>query len=177
MKYGQKLPKKVEQKLDDYIERIKAIKWFKPAKDIKREDIDNQVNIVLKSFGVEASIEYRSIKREEDWEAAREAAREAAWSASWSAAWDAAREASWDAARGACDVLVSDIPSYQKKYNNGSFRNLIPLWEAGLYPCGVINGKFIVYVPEEEYAIPQLTGSISDNYAVVNGIKYKLILE
>lgn len=36
---------------------------------------------------------------------------------------------------------------YKKKYPSGNFINLIPLWEAGLYPVGVIDGKFVVYVP------------------------------
>ena len=168
-KYNQKLPKNVEKQLDDYIERIKAIQWFKVSPDIKREDVDTHVNVALKAFGVEASIEYRSLKTEEDWGAA------------WGAAQDAARDAAWYAARGAADVLVINIDDYKAKYPNGNFINLIPLWESGLYPCGVIDGKFVVYVPEKEHEIPQLTGSVaeiiatSENYAVVNGKRYKLV--
>lgn len=37
MKYNQELPKDVEKKLDDYIERIKAIKWFQPVENLKKE--------------------------------------------------------------------------------------------------------------------------------------------
>ena len=36
MKYNQKLPAEVEEKLDAYIERIKAIKWFQPKADLMR---------------------------------------------------------------------------------------------------------------------------------------------
>ncbi len=171
MKYNQKLPKKVEAQLDAYIERIKAIQWFKVSPQIKREDVDTQVNVALKAFGVEASIEYRSLKTEEDWDAALDAA------------WDAARGAALDAAWGAADVLALNLDDYKSKYPNGNFINLIPLWESGLYPCGVIDGKFVVYVPEKEREISQLTGSVSDvitaseNYAFVNGKRYKLVEE
>jgi len=219
MKYNQELPKNVEKQLDDYIERIEAIQWFKVSPDIKREDVDTQVNVALKAFGVEASIEYRSLKTVEDWDAARDVARDvardaawdaardaawdvardAAWDAAWGAAWgaasdaargaawDVARDAAWDAAwgaaRGASDVLALNLDDYKAKYPNGNFINLIPLWEAGLYPCGVIDGKFVVYVPEKEREISQLTGSVSEvitaseNYAVVNGKRYKLVEE
>lgn len=219
MKYNQELPKNVEKQLDDYIERIEAIQWFKVSPDIKREDVDTQVNVALKAFGVEASIEYRSLKTVEDWDAARDAAwgavRDAAWGAArdtaWDTAWDVARDAAWDTARdaacdaardvardaawgaawdaawgaawGASDVLALNLDDYKAKYPNGNFINLIPLWEAGLYPCGVIDGKFVVYVPEKEREISQLTGSVSEvitaseNYAVVNGKRYKLVEE
>ena len=225
MKYNQKLPAKVEKQLDKYIERIKAIQWFKVSPDIKREDVDNQVNFALEGFGVKASIEYRSLKSSEDWYAARyaaqdaardaswgaawdaargatrDAARDASWGAAWGAAWDSARDvacdaardaaqdaaqsaswgaawgAAWDASLGSCDVLALNTEKYKKKYPNGNFINLIPLWEEGLYPCGVIDGKFVVYVPEENQEIPQLTGEIpgSKNYAIVNGKKYILV--
>lgn len=123
-KYNQKLPKEVEKKLDVYIDRIKAIKWFKPEPNIDKEKINKEVNIALEAFGVKASIEYRSLKTPQDWDAAR------------------------DAARGAADVLALNLPEYKKKFPNGNFVLLIPLWEAGLYPVGVVEGKFIIYVPE-----------------------------
>ena len=191
MKYEQALPKEVEEQLDEYIERIKVIQWFKVYPNIVREDVDKKISFALKAFGIEASIEYRSLKEAKDWDAARdaawsaareaargaarEAAREAAWGAARYAAWDAAwgaasdaawdaargaaRYAAWDAARGSADVLAFNLDDYKKKYPNGAFINLIPIWEMGLYPCGVINGKFIVYVPEEKVGIPQLTGN------------------
>lgn len=120
-KYNQKLPKKVEKELDAYIERIKAIKWFKPSADLKKEDAEKQIDIALEAFGVKASFEWRSLKTEKDWDAA------------------------WDAAWGANEVLVKDIKEYKGKF---AFLSLIPLWEMGLYPIGVINGKFVIYLPE-----------------------------
>lgn len=131
MKYGQELPKNVEADLDAYIERIKNIQWFKPSKDIKSEDIDRQVNVVLEAFGVKASIEYRSIKNSNDldaawgsawgsaWGFAFDAARDAAWGSAWDSARDAARDAAWgaalDAARGSASVrsVVTKQSLYQ----------------------------------------------------------------
>lgn len=179
MKYKQELSPKIEKKLDDYIERIRVIKWFSPSPDLKREEIDRKVNFALETFGLKASIEYRSLKTDKDWDAARDAALDAARDATWGAArdvawdaardavldaardaaWDAARDVAWgaarDAARGADDLLVEDLENYKKKYPNGSFINLIPLWEAGLYPIGIVNGKFLVYVPPTKLEFPK----------------------
>ena len=160
-KYGQELPKEIEERLDAYIERIKAIKWFKPSKDFRREDAERQISVALKAFGVKASVEWRSLKTVSDWgaawDAARDAARGAAWDAAWDAARDAARDAAWDAAWGAArdaawgaaEILASDLKDFKEKYPNGAFLLLIPLWESGLFPCGVIDGKFVVYQPTE----------------------------
>jgi len=49
-KYIQELPQEIETRLDTYIERIKNINWFKPAKDISKEVIEKQVSLVLKAF-------------------------------------------------------------------------------------------------------------------------------
>lgn len=57
---------------------------------------------------------------------------------------DAANNAAW----GAADLLAQNIPSYKEKYPNGNFIHLIDLWEMGLYPVGVIDGKFVVYIPQ-----------------------------
>ena len=184
-KYGQKLPKKVEKKLDAYIERIKAIKWFKPSPDFKEEDARVLAEKVISSFGAAATVEFRGLKSPEDWDAARgaaldaargaaldaardaaldaawdaaldaardaalDAARDAARGAAWNAAWDAALDAARDAARGARDELANEIEIYKLKYPDGNFRNLISLYEMGLYPVGVVDGKFIIYVPKQ----------------------------
>ena len=87
--------------------------------------------------------------------AARDAARDAAWDVAWGAArgaawdvtWGAAKGAARDAARGTENILVMDLPAFKEKYPDGTFINLIPLWEKGLYPVGVVNGNFVVYVP------------------------------
>lgn len=168
MKYAQKLPKDVEKDLDAYIERIKSIKWFKPAKDLKRETVDTAVKAALSAFGVEASIEYRSLKTEADYSAALDAARDAALDA----AWGAARGAAWDAAWGAADILATHTDTYKLKT---PFVRLVDIWELGMYPCGVIDGKFVVYTPvdfeeekkEETDALPETL--------VINGKTYQAI--
>ncbi len=197
-KYNQKLPTEVEAQLDQYIERIKAIKWFRPSKDLKKADVETHLNLVLETFGVKASVEYRKLKIASDWDAAwgaardaawgaardaawgaargaardaardaargaardaawgaaRDAARDAAWGAARDAAWGAARDAAWGAAWGANDLLVQDLEDYKKKYPKGSFINLIPLWEIGLYPIGIVDGKFVIYIPPTDKEFP-----------------------
>jgi len=151
MKYRQKLPIKVEKQLDSYIERIKKIQWFKFDPNLEIPKVEKQIKLSLKAFGVEAKIEYRDLRTPGDWAAAwdgawaaaRDAARAAAWEAAWDGAWAAARDAAWAAA----DLLVLNLPNYKKKYPKGNFINLISLWEMGLYPVGIVNGIFIVYVP------------------------------
>ena len=119
-KYNQKLPKKVEKKLDDFLVRIKKIPWFSPSPDLKKSDIDKLVKVSLKAFGVKAGIEYRTLKTKDDWASAR------------------------DSARAITEILVEDLDVYE---GNKAFLSLIDIWEKGLYPIGVIGGKFIVYVP------------------------------
>lgn len=128
------LPTEVQEKLDEYIERIKAIQWFKPSKNLKKAEVERVVAVALKGFGVTAEVEYRSLSTPSSWDAA------------WGAAWDAA----W----GACEIIVSDLDTYTGKYPNGSFVNLIPLWEAGLYPIGIVEGKFLIYVPPSKLEFP-----------------------
>ena len=197
-KYGQELPAEVESKLDAYIERVKAIKWFKPSASIDKSAVKKQVSVVLKAFGVEASLEYRTLKTPQDWDAAwgaaRDAARDAAWGAArdaardadwgaardadWGAAWGAARDAAWDAARdaawgaardaawgaawgaawdaawGAADLLSQQTPTYKNK--SGTFLHLIPLYELGLWPLGVVDGKFVVAVTPCKLDFPEI---------------------
>jgi hypothetical protein len=179
-KYKQELPMEVEAALDAYIDRIKAIQWFKPSPDIKREKVDVAIKAAISAFGVEASIEYRHLNtvndwdaardaawgaaREAAWDAARDAARDAAWGAAreaaWGAAWDAARDAAreaawgaaWNAAWGAADVLATFTKTYKKET---PFVKLVDIWEMGLYPVGVVDGKFVVYVPPSKLEFPE----------------------
>ena len=146
-KYKQELPEHVEKALDAYIERIKAIKWFSPSPNITKQEVDTKVNLALAAFGVSASIEYRRLSTQQDWDAA--------WYAAWDAAWYAARDAAWDAARGAawgaCDQLALHTETYKK---DTPFLKLVDLWEMGLYPVGVVDGKFVVYVPPCKQEFP-----------------------
>jgi len=188
MKYKQELPDDVVKKLDAYVERIKAIKWFTPSADLKKEKVETAVKVSLKAFGVEAKIEFKQLKTTEDWDAAwdaardaardaawdaaRDAARDAAWDAARGAAWDAARDAAWgaawgaardaardaawgaawDAARGAAETLVEDLKEYKGKK---AFLSLEDIWEMGLYPIGVVDGVFIIYVPASKQEFPE----------------------
>ena len=141
MKYKQKLPKKVEAALDAYVERIKAIKWFRPDPSLKRAAVDTKVQAALKAFGVEASIEYRSLKTPADYDAA------------------------WDAAWGAADMLATFTDTYKK---DTPFVKLMDIWELGMYPVGVVGGKFVVYTPIDfESPAPENTLQV-----IINGIKY-----
>ena len=159
MYYNQKLPKEVEKKLDDYIVRIKKINWFKPAENIKKEDVENQVKLCCEAFKVKANPEFKYLKTPQDWgaawNAAWNAARDAAWDAAWNAARDAAWNATWDAVSGALDLLALNLEGYKKKYPKGNFINLIPFWEMGLYPVGIVNKKFIIYVSPRNLDFPK----------------------
>ena len=140
-----KLSPEVQDNLNVYLERIKKIKWFKPAEEISKKDVNQKVKFALDCFGIKAELEWKKLETVDDWCAA--------WDAAWYATWYAAREA----ARGACDIVVADIKTYKEKYPNGAFVNLIPLWELGLYPGGVINGKFVIYIPpHKEKKFPKL---------------------
>ena len=159
-----KLPQEVQDKLSAYMERIKAIKWFEPKDKIDEKEVEQKVKFALECFGVKAELEWKKLETPADWGAARDAA----WGAAWDAARDAARDAAWGAARGAargaawgaawgaCDIVASDLETYKSKYPNGAFVNLIPLWELGLYPVGVVGGKFIIYIPPCKTDFPEI---------------------
>ena len=52
------------------------------------------------------------------------------------------------------DVLALELKEYKEKYPNGNFINLIPLYEMGLYPVGLIDGKFVIYIPPTTQEFP-----------------------
>ena len=167
-----KLPQEVQDNLAKYLDRIKAIKWFQPAKEFDKKDAEQKVKFALDCFGVKAEIEWRKLEKVEDWNAAWDATWGAAWGAAWGAvwgaawgaAWDAARDAAWDAARdaardavwGAAEIIVMDLKDFTSKYPNGAFINLIPLWELGLYPVGIIDKKFVIYIPPYKQEFPEI---------------------
>lgn len=127
---GKPLPKKIQKRVNNFIDHLKDVPWFNPSSNLKKEDVEKQVNFTLKCFGVKAGIEYRQLKTGEDWDAAR----------------DAALNAARDAALDAEEILVSE--KIKDKYPNGAFQQLFKLWEMGLYPVGVLkNKKFVIFVP------------------------------
>ena len=197
-KYNQELPKEVEDKLDAFLERIKAIKWFQPQTEINKEEVEKEVNFYLSCFGFTAGIEYRELRTEKDWastwassrdssrdsawasalasaldsarasawawasdsawassrDSAWASARASAWDSSRDSAWDSSRDSAWDSSRAIENILVEDLPQFKEKYPNGTFKNIIPIWERGLYPVGIINGKFVIYVPPVKLEFP-----------------------
>lgn len=162
---GKPLPKDVQKRVNDFLERVKKVNWFNPSPDLKKKEVDRQVEFMLKCFGVEAEIEYRKLETEEDWVSVRGISVDSGWysvlcSATDSArasaldsslalasartsAWDSTRVATWVSASASAEVLVLDKIKY--KYPNGAFIQLFRLWEMGLCPCGVIDGKFVIY--------------------------------
>ena len=104
-------------RVNSFIENLKTIKWLKPDKNLKKEDIEKQINITLECFWVKAWIEYRELKTQEDYRSARDAARgvtrSVAWDAASRAAWDISRDdaamsAAWDAASSAAWDISRD---------------------------------------------------------------------
>ncbi len=64
-------------------------------------------------------------------------------------------QAKHDVSFALADLLALSSKDYEEKYPNGNFINILSVWEAGLYPIGMINGKFIVYVPAVNGEFPK----------------------
>ena len=90
--------------------------------------------------------------RDSAWASARDSARDSAWdsawASAWASAWDSARASARDSARASGLEVVKDLMK-QKGYNKNPFRELLRLWEMGLYPVGILKDKkfHIYYVP------------------------------
>ena len=125
---GKALPKKVQKRVNDFINHLPKVPWFNPSPDLKKEDVEKQVKFTLDCFGVKAKVKYGKLQKQEDWASARASA--------------------WDSAWASVEVLLKDNADFKKKYPNGAFKQLFKLWEMGLYPVGVLkNKKFVIYVP------------------------------
>jgi hypothetical protein len=57
--------------------------------------------------------------------------------------------AAWDAARVAAELSIIDTKEFKSKYPNWAFIQLFKLWEMWLYPIGVIEWNFIIYIPKK----------------------------
>lgn len=53
------------------------------------------------------------------------------------------------------DLLALNDDKYREKFPDGVFLNILSVWECGLYPIGMINGKFVVYVPSIDGEFPK----------------------
>lgn len=158
---GKKLPKKTQQEVNNFIDNLKNIPWFNPSDSLTKQEVDKQINFTLECFGIKASIEYKSLKISEDWASARASAWDSAWASArysarypaldsaWASAWASARASALDSAWASAEILIIENKDFKNKYPNGAFIQLFKLWEMGLYPCGVINGKFVIYSTKE----------------------------
>ena len=182
---GKPLPKKVQKRMDDFIESLKTYPWFKPSPNLKKEDVEKQVKFTLDCFGVKVEVEYRKLEKKEDWNSARDSARDSAWASAWVSVWNSARDSArdsaresawnsvwasarasvwaseWDSARAStrasAEILLEDNKEFKKIYPNGAFKQLLKLWKMGLYPVGVLkNKKFVIYVPPCKMEFPNL---------------------
>ena len=143
---GKELPKKVQKRVNDFINHLPKVNWFKPSPSLKKEDVEKQIKFTLECFGVKAGIEYRKLKTKEDWASARDSARASARDSARASAWASAMDSAW----ASVGILLEDNKDFKKKYPNGAFKQLFKLWEMGLYPVGILkNKKFVVYVPKD----------------------------
>ena len=136
---GKELPKKVQKRVNEFIDSLEKVSWFKPSPDLKKADVEKQAKFTLDCFGIKAKIEYRHLRTEKDWDSAR------------ASAWDSA----WDSAWASQEILLEDNKDFKEEYPNGAFKQLMKLWEMGLYPVGVLkNKKFVIYVPPCKMEFP-----------------------
>jgi len=144
---GKELPKKVQKRVNEFIDSLEKVSWFKPSPDLKKADVEKQAKFTLDCFGIKAKIEYRHLRTEKDWASARDSA----WDSARASAWDSA----WDSAWASQEILLEDNKDFKEEYPNGAFKQLMKLWEMGLYPVGVLkNKKFVIYVPPCKMEFP-----------------------
>jgi len=168
---GKKLPKEVQTRVNAFIDNLPKVNWFKPYPNLKKEDVEKQINFTLECFWVKAGIEYKTLSKQEDWasawasawdsarasawdsarasawDSARDSARASAWDSARASAWDSARASAWDSAWASQEILLEDNKDFKEKYPNWAFRQLFKLWEMWLYPVWVLKEtwKFTVY--------------------------------
>ena len=132
---------------DDVIKIIKEIdkiEWFKPQEPNKLK-IKLVVDSILKAFKIDFQVELQlnPLNKKEDWASVRDSA----WASAWDSAWDSARAS----ARASVFELVKDLMK-EKGYDKNPFKELLKLWEMGLYPVGILKDKkfHIYYVPKKK---------------------------
>jgi hypothetical protein len=47
---GNELPKKVQDRVNAFIDNLPNVPWFKPKPDLKKEDVEKQINFTLECF-------------------------------------------------------------------------------------------------------------------------------
>ena len=144
-----KLPKKTQDRVNKFIDWLKDVARFKPAKDLKKEEVEKQINFTLKCFWVKAEIEYKQLKNKEARDSVRDLARTSARDSARASARTSVRDSARTSARTSAEILLEDNKEFKKKYPNGAFKQLFKLREMWLYPVGILKdtGKFTVYIP------------------------------
>jgi len=92
------LPKKVQKRVNDFLEHLKEITWFRPKKDLKRSDVDKQTKLVLECFWIEAEVEYKKLETKEEWKLVYESTRDSDWDLVFDSVWDPTWDLVWDLA-------------------------------------------------------------------------------
>lgn len=169
---GKELPEAVQERVNNFIDWLKDVRWFAPQKGLKKSDIEKQAKFTLKCFWVEAEIEFRKLQKKEDWDSARDSTWDSTWDSAWdsardsawysasdsalSYAWSSCSDSAWDSAWAVKEILLSDNKQFSKKYPDWAFKQLFKLWEMWLYPVGVLkeNEKFVIYVPPYNTEFP-----------------------
>ena len=158
---GNPLPQEVQDRVNTFIDNLQKVPWFKPSKELKREEVEKQAKFTLECFWVKASIQYRILTSEKDWasarasawdsawDSARDSARASAWDSAWASARDSARDSAWDSAWASAEIFCIDNEDFRKKYPNWAFIQLFKLWEMWLYPVGILKDTktFVIYIP------------------------------
>ena len=172
---GKELPKKVQDRVNNFINNLSKINWFDPGENLKKSEVDKQAKFTMKCFWFEANIEYRKLETKEDRECAGTLIKSTAWNSArittsisswdsaitsaWASAWGSTCVSAWNSSLGsywdhgkvsgeACmEILLQDDKYFKEKYPNWAFRQLFKIWEMGLYPLWIIkeNNKFVIY--------------------------------
>src|SRR3990167_816005 len=143
--------KKDVLKLCRYIE---SIKWFKPQKKLDKINLKLKINSIIKAFKLDFScdLEFHKLESYSDWASARDSARVSARDSAWASAWDSAWASAWDSARDSAWAsafeVVKDLMK-AKGYEKNPFKELLEIWNLGLYPIGLLKDKkfHIYYIP------------------------------
>lgn len=145
---GNNLPQEVQDRVNNFIDNIPNVSWFKPNPDLKKSDVEKQINFTLKCFWVEASIEYKTLKTENDWVSAYNSSWHPDWESAYNSAiayaynptrasdynydWHSARDSDWDSAfsstRGDVDRTMIYIYNSAKAASGSSYNDV--WWKA-----------------------------------------------
>ncbi len=185
---GKELPKKVQDRVNKFIDNLPKISWFNPKEDLKKSEVDKQINFTLKCFWIKAKIEYRKLesKKAYDYDYDYDYAYDYAYAYDSASAYAYAYDSAYDydyaydyayasayasasayafaydsaytSARASREILLEDNKKFKKKYPNWAFKQLFKLWEMWLYPVWVLKENKKFVI----YANPKATDLFKD---------------